>query len=379
MAPPQLDGPITTVLAWADAIRDMDVRTNADTPVEAMRARELGAAGIGLIRTEHMFFAPGRISAVREMILAGNQADCDRALAKLLPFQRDDFRAILDTMDGLPVTIRLLDPPLHEFLPREAAAIVALAAELEMPVAQLTARIEALSEANPMMGHRGCRLLVSHPEIAAMQARAVYEAAAALTRAGKNPLPEIMIPLVGLTDELQRLRTVVEQTAAQVAAEQDMVLPVSVGTMIELPRACLVADRIAEKADFFSFGTNDLTQFTFGFSRDDTGRFLGQYKDGGVLKDDPFATIDQDGVGGLMRTAIDRSSATRPTLKRGVCGEHGGDPASIHFCHQLGLDYVSCSPFRVPVARLAAAHAALAQPRTKAAPVADEALAMAAE
>ena len=379
MAPPQLDGPIATVLAWADAIRDMDVRANADTKVDAARARDFGAAGIGLTRTEHMFFAPDRISAMREMILADTQAARDTALARLLPFQRDDFHAILDTMDGLPVTIRLLDPPLHEFLPRDEGAIAALAAELKMPVAQLTARIEALSEANPMMGHRGCRLLVSHPEIAAMQARAVYEAAAALTREGKNPLPEIMIPLVGLADELQRLRAVVEKTAAVVAAEQGITVPVSVGTMIELPRACLVADRIAENADFFSFGTNDLTQFTFGFSRDDTGRFLGQYKDGGVLKDDPFATIDQDGVGGLMRTAIDRSGTTRPTLKRGVCGEHGGDPASIHFCHQLGLDYVSCSPFRVPVARLAAAHAALAQPRAEAASVADAALAMAAE
>ncbi|MGB5303567.1 MAG: pyruvate, phosphate dikinase [Gemmatimonadota bacterium] len=348
-----------TLMGWADEFRRLRVRTNADNPGDAATARGFGAEGIGLCRTEHMFFGEERIDAVREMILAGDQAGRAAALAKLLPMQRSDFAGIFRAMDGLPVTIRLLDPPLHEFLPTEADEVGRLAAGLGRSAAEIEAAVARLHEANPMLGHRGCRLGYSHPEITAMQARAIIEAALEVAGAGVEVLPEIMVPLVGHEDELENQRAIVDATAREVFAEQDRKVDYLVGTMIELPRACLTAGDIAARAEFFSFGTNDLTQTTLGLSRDDAGNFLPLYVEAGVYERDPFQSIDTAGVGRLMRLAVEEGRAARPGLKVGICGEHGGDPPSVMFCHSLGMNYVSCSPFRVPVARLAAAHAAL--------------------
>jgi pyruvate,orthophosphate dikinase len=346
-----------TLLEWADAIADLAVRANADTPHDARVARDFGAQGIGLCRTEHMFFGPERIAAMREMILASSEADRRVALDKLLPFQRDDFVGILEAMDVLPVTIRLLDPPLHEFLPHDPDQAADVAAALGVPAAEVLDRARRLAEMNPMLGHRGCRLGISFPEIYEMQVRAIYEAALQRLAAGGAPRPEVMIPLVGDEKEYAVLADRLERVARDVIVTRGAKMPVVFGTMIEIPRAVLRAGRIAERADFFSFGTNDLTQMTFGFSRDDVGSFLPRYVETGVLPADPFQTLDTEGVGELMRLAVGRGRATRPSLKVGICGEHGGDPKSIAFCQQADLDYVSCSPFRVPVARLAAAQA----------------------
>ncbi|HEY4239743.1 MAG TPA: putative PEP-binding protein, partial [Kofleriaceae bacterium] len=352
LVPAQLGKELGTLLGWVDDIRQMKVRTNADTPTDARTARSFGAEGIGLCRTEHMFFQPERILAVREMILASDEAGRRAALAKILPMQRGDFAELFRVMEGLPVTIRLLDPPLHEFLPHTEAEIAEVAQALGKSVPQVTAKVNELTEANPMLGHRGCRLAITFPEIYEIQARAIGEAAAAV---GGGVHPEIMIPLVMVPEELKRLRALVSK-AFEAAAPG---VAFTVGTMIELPRACIVADRIAEHADFFSFGTNDLTQTTFGLSRDDAGRFLPSYIEGGVLPNDPFAVLDPDGVGALIELGVRGGRATKPTLKVGICGEHGGEPSSVEFCHRAGFDYVSCSPFRVPIARVAAARAAL--------------------
>jgi len=346
-------------MTWADEIRMLRVRTNADTPVDAARAREFGAEGIGLTRTEHMFFEGDRIDAMREMILASSEDGRRKALAKLLPMQREDFTGIFKAMDGYPVTIRLLDPPLHEFLPHDAEEIEKLAGDVGVSVADLKRKIDSLTEANPMLGHRGCRLGISHPEITEMQSRAIFEAACDAAAAGVEVLPEVMVPLVGHVEELRRQAELVRNTAEQVFAEKGKKVDYLVGTMIELPRACVTADEIAEVAEFFSFGTNDLTQTVFGLSRDDAGRFLPHYVDSGILKADPFQSLDQGGVGKLVETAVTLGRKTKPKLKLGICGEHGGDPASIDFFHRAGLAYVSCSPFRVPIARLAAAHATI--------------------
>ncbi len=350
-----------TLMGWADEFRHLRVRTNADNPGDAATAREFGAEGIGLCRTEHMFFGDERIDAVREMILADDAAGRAAALEKLLPMQRSDFAGIFRAMDGLPVTIRLLDPPLHEFLPSEADEVRRLAAGLGRSADEIEAAVARLHEANPMLGHRGCRLGYSHPEITAMQARAIIEAALEVAGEGVAVLPEIMVPLVGHEDELENQRAIIDATAREVFAEQDRKIDYLVGTMIELPRACLTAGDIAARAEFFSFGTNDLTQTTLGLSRDDAGNFLPLYVEAGVYERDPFQSIDTAGVGRLMRLAVEEGRAARPDLKIGICGEHGGDPSSVIFCHSLGMQYVSCSPFRVPVARLAAAHAALAE------------------
>jgi pyruvate,orthophosphate dikinase len=348
-----------TLMAWADEFRRLRVRANADNPADAATARAFGAQGIGLCRTEHMFFGEERIDTVREMILANDKAGRAAALAKLLPMQRSDFAGIFRAMDGLPVTIRLLDPPLHEFLPAEAEEVRRLADGLGRSVAEIEGAVARLHEANPMLGHRGCRLGYSHPEITAMQARAIIEAALEVAGEGVSVLPEIMVPLVGHEDEFENQRSIVDATAQEVFAEQDRKIDYLVGTMIELPRACLTAGEIAERAEFFSFGTNDLTQTTLGLSRDDAGNFLPLYVEAGVYERDPFQSLDTEGVGRLMRLAVREGRAARPDLKVGICGEHGGDPSSVTFCHSLGMEYVSCSPFRVPVARLAAAHAAL--------------------
>ncbi len=360
-ARPQLEGEFATLMEWADAARHLRVRANAETPQDARTARAFGAEGIGLCRTEHMFFEPGRIVAVREMILAPDEAGRRAALAKLLPFQRRDFVELFEIMAGLPVTIRLLDPPLHEFLPHTEEEMVEVARAAGADIAVLRARNAQLREANPMLGHRGCRLGISYPEIYEMQVRAIFEAAVEVGRgAGARVLPEIMIPLVTSRAELDLMRELIDRTARAVFAEEGAgAIPYLVGTMIELPRAALVAGDLAGAAEFFSFGTNDLTQTTLGMSRDDAGPFLAVYRQKGIVERDPFATIDKEGVGELMRIAADRGRAARPGLKLGICGEHGGDPDSIAFCQTLGLDYVSCSPYRVPVARLAAAIAAL--------------------
>ncbi|HEY7863141.1 MAG TPA: pyruvate, phosphate dikinase, partial [Thermoanaerobaculia bacterium] len=351
----------TRLLKWADGRRRLGVRANADTPADARVARKFGAEGIGLCRTEHMFFEEKRILAVREMILADSAADRRRALEKILPMQRQDFLGIFREMGDRPVTIRLLDPPLHEFLPHEDEAIAAVAAELGRPAEVVRERVRALSEMNPMLGHRGCRLGITHPEIYETQVRAAFEAAAEAEREGLHPNPEIMIPLVGAKAEFDRLRALVEDSARKVAKEIGRDVPYKVGTMIEIPRAALRANRIAVGCDFFSFGTNDLTQLTYGYSRDDAASFLPRYIEEGILPEDPFASLDQYGVGELVAIATRRGREAKPGLKVGVCGEHGGDPRSIEFFHGVGLDYVSCSPFRVPVARLAAAQAALAE------------------
>jgi pyruvate,orthophosphate dikinase len=360
MIQPELTGDFGTLMEWVDEVRTLKVRTNAETPTDAAAARKFGAEGIGLCRTEHMFFDPQRIIHMRQMILSGTETERRQALANLLPYQRQDFLELFRIMEGLPVTIRLLDPPLHEFLPykREEMEDVARASGVDVEV--LRERAHELHESNPMLGHRGCRLGVTYPEIYEMQARAIFEAAVEETRDGGKPVvPEIMIPLVGMQKELELLKAVVDKVAADVMAENGITIDYMVGTMIELPRAALRAREIAESAAFFSFGTNDLTQTTFGLSRDDAGRFLLRYEELGVVEKDPFVTLDQDGVGELIQIATERGKQTRPDIKLGICGEHGGDPASVEFCHRTGLNYVSCSPFRVPIARLAAAQAAL--------------------
>jgi pyruvate,orthophosphate dikinase len=347
------------LMKWADEVRTLGVRTNTDQPDQARVAKAFGAEGIGLCRTEHMFFQGDRIQAVREMILADDEAGRRRALAKLLPMQKEDFKGILDIMGSLPVTIRTLDPPLHEFLPHRDDEIVELAQVMGVSADRLRDKVKVLQEFNPMLGHRGCRLGISYPEITEMQARAIFEAACELRKEGKNPFPEVMIPLVGSRGELTAQRQIVEQVARETIASYGVKLRYLIGTMIELPRACLVADEIAEEAEFFSFGTNDLTQTCLGLSRDDAGKFLPTYVLDGLLAEDPFVSLDRDGVGALMRIAVTKGRKVRRNLEIGICGEHGGDPKSVAFCHEIGLDYVSCSPFRVPVAKLAAAQAAL--------------------
>ena len=354
-------GDFGRIMSWADKYRRLKVRTNADTPHDAAKARELGAEGIGLCRTEHMFFEGDRIAAIREMICSDTVEQREKALAKLLPMQQGDFEGIYEAMEGYPVTIRFLDPPLHEFVPTEEADIELLAKDMNKSVAEIKAIIASLHEFNPMMGHRGCRLAVTFPEIAVMQTRAVIRAAINVQK--KHPEwkmePEIMIPLVGEVKELKYVKDVVVKTADEELANAGMKMKYLVGTMIEIPRAALTADQIATEAEFFSFGTNDLTQMTFGFSRDDAGKFLGAYYDKKIYESDPFAKLDQTGVGKLVDMACKMGRATRPELHLGICGEHGGDPSSVEFCHKVGLDYVSCSPFRVPIARLAAAQAAI--------------------
>ena len=359
--PAKIVGDFETFMSWADEFRKLKVRTNADTPRDAKKAYEFGAEGIGLVRTEHMFFDGDRIKAIREMIVSKTVEQREKALAKLLPMQRGDFEKIYEAMHGLPVTIRYLDPPLHEFLPTEEEDIIALANEMNMGVADLKTVISNLHEFNPMMGHRGCRLAISYPEIAKMQTQAVIEAAINVNE--RKPhyhiVPEIMIPLVGDKNELAYVKKIVKETADQIIEDKGVELAYKVGTMIEIPRAAVLADEIAEEAEFFSFGTNDLTQMTYGFSRDDAGSFLQDYYDKKVYEQDPFARLDQKGVGKLVKMAATLGRQTRPDIKLGICGEHGGDPSSIEFCHKVGLNYVSCSPFRVPIARLAAAQAAI--------------------
>ena len=356
---PKLSGDFDKLMKWADSFRTLEVRANADTPHDAKTARGFGAEGIGLCRTEHMFFEGDRIDAVREMILADDTEGRRRALAKILPMQKKDFVGILQAMKGLPVTIRLLDPPLHEFLPHTDDEISNLALKIGVTAEALKAKRDSLHELNPMLGHRGCRLGITFPEIYEIQVRAIMEASCELVRRKVKVLPEIMIPLVGVDKELERLRELAESVAQAVVAESKVKVPYTIGTMIEVPRAAITAGEVAAHADFFSFGTNDLTQMGMGLSRDDAGKFLPYYVETGVLDDDPFVSIDQTGVGFLMGHAVREGRAARPGLKCGICGEHGGDPASVIFCHGVGLDYVSCSPFRVPIARLAAAHAAL--------------------
>ncbi|WP_338854631.1 pyruvate, phosphate dikinase [Clostridium perfringens] len=355
---PEITGHFATFMGWADEIRKLKVRTNADTPRDTKQAVEFGAEGIGLCRTEHMFFAEDRILAVREMILAKNEDSRRIALEKLLPMQREDFIGMYEALEERPATIRFLDPPLHEFLPSEEEDINALAKEIGVSPSEIKNVVAELHEFNPMMGHRGCRLAVSYPEIAEMQTRAVIEAAIEVKKnKGYNIVPEIMIPLIGEIKELKYVKNVVVETAKTVMEEKGVQLDYKVGTMIEIPRAALTADKIAEEAEFFSFGTNDLTQMTFGFSRDDAAKFLKDYYEKGIYEQDPFAKLDQEGVGELMRIACEKGKVTRPDIKLGICGEHGGDPSSVEFCHNLGLNYVSCSPYRVPLARLAAAQA----------------------
>ncbi|HJQ98116.1 MAG TPA: pyruvate, phosphate dikinase, partial [Candidatus Polarisedimenticolaceae bacterium] len=359
-----LYGRYAQLMRWADDGRRLKVRTNADTPHDATVARAFGAQGIGLCRTEHMFFAEDRIAAVREMILADDRAGRAKALSKLLPMQRKDFVGIFRAMAGLPVTIRLLDPPLHEFLPTTPEQFRRLAREMRVPAAKLMERAEQLHETNPMLGHRGCRLGITYPEVYEMQARAIFEAAAKCAASRIDVHPEIMIPLVGTVREFLDLAGRIRAVGEAVAAKTKVRVPYLVGTMIEVPRACLVAGAIAKEAEFFSFGTNDLTQMTYGFSRDDIGKFLPAYLDERILPVDPFQSIDQDGVGRLVKLTVEEGRGARKDLKVGICGEHGGDPASVDFFHRSGLDYVSCSPYRVPVARLAAAHAALREDGT---------------
>jgi pyruvate,orthophosphate dikinase len=350
-------------MTWADKFKSLKVRTNADNPNDAKVAYDFGAQGIGLCRTEHMFFDSERIMCIREMIVSKTEEERATALAKLLPMQRADFVGLYEAMQGYPVTIRFLDPPLHEFLPHEDSEIAVLAKEMGLTFEELKTTVESLAETNPMLGHRGCRLSITYPEIARMQTRAVIEAAIEVNSKGMNVVPEIMIPLVGDIKELKYVKTEVVATADAIIKEAGVKLEYSVGTMIEIPRAALLADEIATEAEFFSFGTNDLTQMTFGFSRDDAGTFLSDYYEKKVFEADPFAHIDQKGVGKLMEMAVKNGRATRPGMKCGICGEHGGDPESIEFCHNIGLSYVSCSPFRVPIARLAAAHANIKNPR----------------
>jgi pyruvate,orthophosphate dikinase len=357
--PPSFDQTFEELMGWADEFRTVKVRTNAETPLDCRNGRKFGAEGIGLCRTEHMFFNAERILHIREMILSDDLESRVKAVDKLLPYQKSDFVEIFEIMEGLPVTIRLLDPPLHEFVPHEESEIAAVAKELNMSPDEVKTKIKGLHEVNPMLGHRGCRLGISYPEITVMQVKAIIMAALEVKKSGKIVIPEIMIPLVSVSQELEHLEKMVRKFADQLIAESGIELEYKVGTMIEVPRACMVADSIAQKAEFFSFGTNDLTQMTFGFSRDDTGKIISDYQEKGILKEDPFAVLDQDGVGGLMKLAVEKGRKTRPDIKIGICGEHGGEPSSVEFCIGLGFDYVSCSPFRVPIARLAAAQAEL--------------------
>ncbi len=359
---PELSGDFATLMEWADKARRLGVRANADTPADARTARRFGAEGIGLCRTEHMFFDAERIVAVREMIMADDAEGRRKALAKILPMQRGDFIEIFRIMDGLPVTIRLLDPPLHEFLPKTDAEMAEIAKVTGKDIATLRHRANALHETNPMLGHRGCRLAITAPEIYEMQARAIFEAAAAVAKEGaKAPEPEVMLPLIATKKEFDLLKAMIDRVAEEVGKATGVKLNYMTGTMIELPRAALRAGEIAQSAEFFSFGTNDLTQTCYGLSRDDAGSFLDAYLKQGLIEQDPFVSIDREGVGELMTIAIERGRRARNKLKLGICGEHGGDPLSVRFCHEIGLDYVSCSPYRVPIARLAAAQAALAK------------------
>jgi pyruvate, orthophosphate dikinase len=356
---PVLSGDFGTLMTWADEFRTLKIRANADIPRDAKVAVDFGAEGIGLCRTEHMFFEGERIQAVREMICAEDSAGREAALKQLLPMQRSDFIGIFRQMGERPVTIRLLDPPLHEFVPHTDAEIKTLAGKIGIEFRRLKAKVKSLSEFNPMLGHRGCRLGITYPEIYDMQGRAIFEAACSLAKKGQKVIPEIMIPLVGDVKELSILKANLIRVAEEVMAKQKVRVEYLIGTMIEIPRAALTADTIAEEAQFFSFGTNDLTQLVYGFSRDDIGNFLGAYLDQGILEKDPFQSLDTTGVGQLIEMAVKKGRSVKSKLKVGICGEHGGDPASIAFCYRAGLDYVSCSPYRVPVARLAAAHAAI--------------------
>jgi pyruvate,orthophosphate dikinase len=365
---PKISGELRAFLEWTDEVRNkarrpgldqvgFNIRTNADTPEDAQRAREFGAEGIGLCRTEHMFFEEDRIRIFRQMIVAENKEARQKALEKLMPLQKEDFAGIFKAMDGLPVTIRLLDPPLHEFVPSEKEQIKELAESVNVSVPKLKAKIDSLHEANPMLGHRGVRLGITYPEVYDMQVEAIMTAACEVAKQGVKVIPEIMIPLAGTVKELEVMRRDAEQVAERVLEEKKMTIEYLIGTMIEIPRAALTADEVAQQADFFSFGTNDLTQMTFGYSRDDVGSFLPQYLEDGILEDDPFAVLDQDGVGQLVQMGTEKGRQTNPKLKVGICGEHGGEPRSIEFCYRVGMNYVSCSPFRVPIARLAAAKA----------------------
>ncbi len=364
---PEVSGDFGTLMKWVDEIRTLGVRANADIPRDAKMARQFGAEGIGLCRTEHMFFAEERLPIVQQMILADNTEAREKALTKLLPMQRSDFKGLFEAMEGYPVTVRLLDPPLHEFLPKREDLMVEVAVMQAKKApkasiskkAKLLHRVEELHELNPMLGHRGCRLGIVYPEITRMQTRAIIEAACELAKKGKKIVPEIMVPLVGLKKELQNQKELIKKTAEEVMQKKGVKIDYMIGTMIELPRAALIADEIAQEAEFFSFGTNDLTQTTFGFSRDDAGKFINYYTENNILEKDPFQTLDQDGVGMLVKMGVAKGRGTRPNLKIGICGEHGGDPASVEFCYRTGLNYVSCSPYRVPIARLAAAHAKL--------------------
>ena len=364
---PTVSGYFGTLMKWADEVRTLGVRANADIPRDAKMARQFGAEGIGLCRTEHMFFAEDRLPIVQQMILADDTEEREKFLNKLLPMQRSDFKGLFETMGGFPVTVRLLDPPLHEFLPKREELMVEIAVmrAKKAPKATITKkekllhRVEDLHEFNPMLGHRGCRLGIVYPEITRMQARAIIEAACELAKKGKKVIPEIMIPLVGMVKELRNQKDLIKATADDVMKKKGVKIEYKIGTMIELPRAALVADEIAKEAEFFSFGTNDLTQTTFGFSRDDAGKFINYYTENGIMEKDPFQTLDQEGVGQLIKMGVAKGRGTRKDLKVGICGEHGGDPASVEFCHRTGLNYVSCSPYRVPIARLAAAHAEL--------------------
>ncbi len=355
-----ISGNFDRLMQWADEIRTLKVRTNADTPEDAANAVKFGAEGIGLCRTEHMFFNEDRIPKIRKMILSKTVEAREAALEELIPFQKGDFKGIYEAMEGRPVTIRFLDPPLHEFVPTNEEDIKELANDMGLTVEEVKATCDSLHEFNPMMGHRGCRLAVTYPEIAKMQTRAVMEAAIEVkNEKGYDIVPEIMIPLVGEKRELKFVKDVVVETAEKVIAEYGSDIKYMVGTMIEIPRACLLANEIAEEAEFFSFGTNDLTQMTFGFSRDDAGKFLDSYYSNKIYESDPFARLDQEGIGQLVQMAAEKGRSTSPNLKLGICGEHGGDPSTIEFCHKVGLNYVSCSPYRVPIARLAAAQAVL--------------------
>jgi pyruvate,orthophosphate dikinase len=358
-ADPESNQSYRELMSWADEVRTLKVRTNAESPADAKQAIAFGAEGIGLCRTEHMFFDPERIIEMRKMILAENESDRRKAVMNLLPFQREDFKGILDAMAGKPVTIRLLDPPLHEFITLNNEQIESLASELDVKPQKIKDRIKTLHELNPMLGHRGCRLGIAYPEITEMQARAIFEATASLVKEGIKAMPEVMIPLVGSHSEYENQEKIVRDAADRVVNETGVDFKYLVGTMIELPRACLTADKIAQKAEFFSFGTNDLTQTTYGFSRDDIGGFLPDYLENNILDHDPFQSLDQDGVGQLVSMAVKKGRNIQKELKIGICGEHGGDPSSVEFCYNEGLDYVSCSPYRVPIARFAAAQSVL--------------------
>ena len=355
----ELSGDFKALMDLCDKYTKLQVRTNADTPHDAQVARNFGAKGIGLTRTEHMFFEDKKIIAMREMILADSVEGREKALSKLLPYQKADFKGILEAMDGCPVNIRLLDPPLHEFVPHDHQGQQVMADEMGISLEEITKRVNSLAENNPMLGHRGCRLGITFPEITAMQTRAILSAACELKKEGKNPMPEIMVPLIGILYELKQQKEIIQKTAKEVFEEYGIEVEFEIGTMIEIPRACLTADKIATEAEYFSFGTNDLTQMTFGYSRDDIASFLPVYLDKKILKVDPFQVLDQNGVGQLIKVAVDRGKAVRPNLRTGICGEHGGEPSSVKFCAKVGMDYASCSPFRVPIARLAAAQAAV--------------------